>query len=62
MDQKWHVYIHEFNTFSDVVRNHEIPFFECTTMFRTVVDKADLNNCFVIQARLFTFGYGVDTI
>ncbi|VDK67946.1 unnamed protein product [Onchocerca ochengi] len=35
----------------DVIRNHEIPFFECTTMFRTVVDKANLNNCFVIQAR-----------
>uniref|UniRef100_A0A0R3S3S2 Cell cycle checkpoint control protein RAD9A n=1 Tax=Elaeophora elaphi TaxID=1147741 RepID=A0A0R3S3S2_9BILA len=36
----------------DVVRSHTIPFFECTTMFRTVVDKANLNNCFVIQARL----------
>ncbi|CAG9534597.1 unnamed protein product [Cercopithifilaria johnstoni] len=35
----------------DVMRNHKIPFFECTTMFRTVVDKANLNNCFVIQAR-----------
>ncbi|VDP15456.1 unnamed protein product [Onchocerca flexuosa] len=36
----------------DVIRNHKIPFFECTTMFRTIVDKANLNNCFVIQARL----------
>ncbi|EFO20483.2 Rad9 family protein [Loa loa] len=36
----------------DVVKNHKIPFFECATMFRTVVDKANLNNCFVIQARL----------
>ncbi|VIO92163.1 Rad9 family protein [Brugia malayi] len=36
----------------DVIRNHQIPFFECTTTFRTVVDKTNLNNCFVIQARL----------
>ncbi|VBB26205.1 unnamed protein product [Acanthocheilonema viteae] len=36
----------------DVMKNHKIPFFECTTMFRTVVDKANLNNCFVIEARL----------
>ncbi|VDM08652.1 unnamed protein product [Wuchereria bancrofti] len=36
----------------DVIRNHKIPFFECATTFRTVVDKTNLNNCFVIQARL----------
>uniref|UniRef100_A0A915PIG0 Cell cycle checkpoint control protein RAD9A n=1 Tax=Setaria digitata TaxID=48799 RepID=A0A915PIG0_9BILA len=36
----------------DVMRYHKIPFFECTTKFRTVVDKAKLINCFVIQARL----------
>ncbi|VDK81186.1 unnamed protein product [Litomosoides sigmodontis] len=36
----------------DIIRNHKIPFFECTTTFRTVVDKRNLNNCFVIQARL----------
>ncbi|MCP9258129.1 BMA-HPR-9, isoform b [Dirofilaria immitis] len=42
----------QFTHTYDVVRNHKISFFECATMFRTVVDKTNLNNCFVIQARL----------
>ncbi|VDM95095.1 unnamed protein product [Thelazia callipaeda] len=37
---------------SDVIRRHRVPFYECSSRFQTVVDKATMSNCFIIQAKI----------